>query len=188
MKKIITLIAFFISLNANAGLITVDFSDTELSVGDALTISINAVDFEETDSFYFDFEFLTSMFMLDESSVSSDYLTIIPEGSFDDGLLVNTIDDIGLEFDFFDSFLPVSGNFNIASFTLTVMQADTSSFEITNFFSYGSVNDDNYGKDFNSKGINLTSQAVPEPSSVAMMMLAGLFMFSSRRKLANKTK
>jgi hypothetical protein len=186
MKKLIALAAFFIGFNASAGIISIELNDTDINIGDTLSISINAIDFDETDNFFFDFEFLTSLLMLDENSVSSD-LVLLPVGSMDDGLIVEAVDFIGLGFNFVDFFMPVNGNFNIASFNLTAMQTGTSNFEIASFFSIGAFDD--YDVIFSgTNSINITSQAVPEPSSVAMMMLAGFAMFSSRRKLANKTK
>ena len=49
MKKIMMMLTLLSAFNTNASLIAVDVSDTNISVGDTLSVTINAVDFEATD-------------------------------------------------------------------------------------------------------------------------------------------
>jgi hypothetical protein len=186
MKKLITLITFLLALNANAGLINIDIVETNIDNGDSIAVTINALNFDETDMFDFDFVYDNLIFAYQASSLTSG-LNIFDNQAPWLGLEV-VERGFGLSFDFWGDILaPVDGSFTIASFNLTATNEGASTFNVRDFYSFGAFDD--YDVTFsNSSAVSVSSaaQAVPEPSSIAIMMIAGLALFTSRKKLANK--
>ena len=179
MKKFITMMTFLIGFNANAGMISVDISDTDVAVGETVTVTINAEDFDFTDMFDFDFGFDNSLFSFDSNSLSSDLALF-------DGLdpwlgLEVVTQSFGLSFDFLGDFnAPVDGNFTIASFNLTATASGVDMFSLSEFFSFGAFDD--YDVAYTSgNNMSVTSQSVPEPASMALFLLAAIALVSTRR-------
>ncbi len=186
MKKLITLMTFILAFNANAGIINIDITDTTVNNGESIAVTLNAQNFDETDSFDFDFNYDNSIFSYQASSLSSG-LDIFDNQDPWLGLEVAQW-GFGLSFDFLgDEFAPIDGSFVIASFNLKSINEGSSTFDVSDFFSWGAF--DVYDVTFsNSNAVSVASaaQAVPEPSSIAIMMIAGIALFSSRKKLINK--
>ena len=186
MKKLITLITFILAFNANAGQINIDITETTINNGESIAVTLSALNFDETDTFDFDFEYDSLMFSYQANSLTSD-LDIF--GSQDPWLGLEVAQwGFGLSFDFWgDIFAPVDGNFTIASFNLTAENEGLSTFNVIDFYSLGAFDD--YDVTFtHSNAVSVTSaaQAVPEPSSIAIMMIAGMALFFSRKKVINK--
>ncbi|PKG83775.1 hypothetical protein CXF85_09720 [Colwellia sp. 75C3] len=186
MKKIITtittlstsIVALLFAVNANAGLLNIDFSADDIKVGQSVTVTINAQDFDATDMFDFDLNFDNSILAFDETSLNSDLL--LPDADMDmfDGLEVAN-QDWGLSFDFTDSVMSADGNFMLVSFDLIATAAGMSNFALVDFWNIEAFTE--YDIVFSgSDSINVS--VVPEPSTVFMMMLAGFALFNMRRQ------
>jgi len=136
MRKILLALLSVVVFHTQAGLIETDISVDALEVGERVEVSIEATGFTATSSFWFDFEFDTSLFALDLNSLSSD-LTLVDTGlGIFDGLEVTTA-TFGLGFLFADSFTSVVGDFNLARFELIALGEGHSSFAITGIDSIG---------------------------------------------------
>jgi hypothetical protein len=186
MNKNITAVVFTLAcalfgFNANAGLITVAVDTDQINIDESVSISISAQNFEETDGFFFDFLFDDTLLNYNNNSLTSDLFIYDGLDPFW-GLSVAEFSG-GLGFDFqTDFFTPVEGDFNIASFTLTGISAGTSLFELTDFFSYGASFD--YDVEYTTfSSVTVNSTSVPEPSSVVLMLLAGIALVNGRRKI-----
>lgn len=180
MKKIFAMLAFLIGFNAQAGLITVELSSDEIDSADSVSVILKASDFDETDGFFFDFTFDNSILGYEASSLTSDLFIFDNQSPFY-GLAVTEMAS-GLGFDFLtDMFTPVEGDFTLASFTLTGLSAGTSLIGLVDFFSYGAFSD--YDVEYTTfSSVTVNSTSVPEPSSVILMLLAGVALVNGRRK------
>ena len=180
MIKIMMMLTLLIAFNTNASLISVDVSDTNISVGDTLSVTINAVDFEATDGFFFNFNYLASIFDFDKNSILSD-IAVVETGSGNDGISAD--ESLAGEINF-DSLTgsDVVGNFLIASFDLTAIAQGLNIFDLNNFFSYAATSDYNVTYVSGNEVTVNTAAAIPEPASI-LLFLAGLMLVAGRRKL-----
>jgi len=178
MKKFIALLTFLLGLNANAGLISVDISDADVSVNDSILVTINAVGFGLTDMIEFDLEYDDSLFNFDSASLTSDLVLF-------DGLdpllgLEVAAQAFGLSFDYTGA--PISDNFVLASFNLTATALGQSMFTISNSFDYSVF--DEYAIEYTSdNNISVAAKSVPEPTSIAVFLLAGLALLTNRKSI-----
>lgn len=180
MKKFIAMLTLLIGFNANAGLLTIDLSTDEASVGESVLVTINASDFDETDYFSFDFNFDSSVMAYDGSSLSSD-LTLADDDPMFNGLSA-MIEDYGLFFEFAaDDGSFAAGNFVLASFSLIADADGFTNFSLADFFNPSAFDD--YTIAFSgASSVNVSASSIPEPSSMALLMLAGFAFANSRRK------
>jgi len=186
MKKFIAMLTLLIGFNANAGLLTIDLSSDKVSVGDSVSVTISASDFDESDMFGFDFNFDTSIMSYEQSTLSSGLALFDADFGMFDGLEVAS-ETFGLAFDFssFDPALNASGDFVLASFDLVANAAGFTDFSVFDLAVYNFFEEtDPYTVAFSgADSVNVTSSvAVSEPSAAFMMMLAGFALVSSRRK------
>jgi len=178
MKKFIAMLTLLIGFNANAGLLTIDLSADEVSVGESVLVTINAQDFDSTDYFSFDFNFDPVM-AYDDSSLSSD-LTLANNDPMFNGLSA-LVEDYGLFFEFATDASWAEGNFVIASFNLIADSEGFTDLSIADFFNPSAFDD--YTIAFSgASSVNVSSSSIPEPSSMALLMLAGFAFANSRRK------
>jgi len=183
MKKFIAMLTLLIGFNANAGLLTIDISSDDVVVGDSVSVTISASNFDDSDMFWFDFNFDNSVMSFDENSISSD-LTL----SNDDNGLAVTPEDYGLAFLFStdDFLLNASGDFVLASFNLIADAAGVTDFSIFDLVVFSEFEEtDPYTVAFtgsDSVNVNANSVSVPEPSTVFMMMFASFALVSARRQ------
>jgi hypothetical protein len=178
MKKFIAMLTLLIGFNANAGLLTIDLSTDEVAVGDSVLVTINASGFAETDNFWFDFGFDNSVMSYDASSLSSG-LTLGDDTNDWNGLEVRPVDSIlEMEFASDDTSIMASGDFVLASFYLIADVAGSTVLSMADLYGPGDYTINFSGAD----SINVSTVAVPEPSTVFMMMLAGFALVSTRRK------
>ncbi len=182
MKKFIAMLTLLISVNANAGLLTIDIAADEVSIGESVLVTINAENFDETDMFWMDFNFDVSVIAYDDSTLNSG-LTLAKNDPMFNGLEV-AVEDYGLAFNFFtdDFSFMAAGDFVLASFNVIAGSEGFTDFSTSNFFNPSAF--DNYTVNFSgADSVNVTSAvAVPEPSSAFMIMLAGFALVSARRK------
>jgi len=182
MKKFIAMLTLLVGFNANAGLLTIDLSTDEVSVGESVLVTINASDFEESANFYLDFNFDNSLMSFNESSLSSG-LTLANDNPDFNGLGV-TAESFGLNLNFItdDDSLMAAGDFVLASFNLVADAAGSVDLSVSNLFDDWSFVDHTVAfSGAESVTVN-SSVAVSEPSAAFMMMLAGFALVSSRRK------
>jgi hypothetical protein len=178
MKKFIAMLTLLIGFNANAGLLTIDLSTDEVAIGDSVLVTINASGFAETDNFWFDFGFDNSVMSYDASSLSSG-LTLADDTNDFTGLEVRAVDSIlEMEFASDDTSIMATGDFVLASFNFIAQVAGSASLSMADFYGPGDYTISFSGAD----SVNVNAVAVPEPSTVFMMMLAGFALVSSRRK------
>ena len=178
MKKFIAMIALVIGFNANAGLLTIDFSADNINVGETVSVTINATGFDATDMFWFDFNFDNSIMAYDATSLTSDLSIVNTDIGMFDGLEVAT-EAYGLGFNFFDMFIWAEGDFMLASFDLIATTEGLTSFSLTDFWNPSAPVD--YQVDFiGADSVNVS--VIPEPSSVVLIMLAIFALVSARRK------
>lgn len=177
------MLTLLIGFNANAGLLTVDLSTDNVSVGDSVSVTISASDFDDTDLFWFDFNFDNSVMAYDESSLTSGLALVDTNMGLLDGLEVEEY-GFGLAFGFstFDNSLNAAGDFMLASFDLVADSAGFTDLSVSNFFNASAFDD--YTIAFsNADSINVSdSVAVSEPSAAFMMLLAGFALVNTRRK------
>ncbi|WP_057832496.1 hypothetical protein [Colwellia sp. TT2012] len=182
MKKFIAMLTLLIGFNANAGLLTIDFSADEVSVGESVLVTISATDFEESTYFGFNFNFDNSGMIYQESSLTSG-LDLSIDTPMLDGLEVVT-EAFGLNFNFLsdDPSIFAAGNFVLASFNLIADATGSFDFSISDLYDDWSFVDHTVAFS-GADSVNVTAAvAVSEPSAAFMMMLAGFALVSSRRK------
>jgi len=186
MKKFIAMLTLLIGFNANAGLLTIDISSNDVVVGDSVSVTISASDFDESDMFWFDFNFDNSVMSYDNSSLNSG-LALSDDNAESNGLAARP-EDYGLAFLFStDEFLlNASGDFVLASFNLIADAAGVVDFSIFDLAVFGDFEEtDPYTVAFtgsDSVNVNANSVSVPEPSTVFMMMFASFALVSARRQ------
>ncbi|KGJ88982.1 PEP-CTERM domain protein [Colwellia psychrerythraea] len=180
MKKFIAMLTLLIGFNANAGLLTIDLSADEVSVGESVLVTINAQDFDATDYFSFDFNFNSAVMSYDDSSLTSE-LTLADNDPMFNGLSA-MVENYGVFFEFATDASWAEGNFVLASFNLIADSEGFTDFSITDFFNPSTFDD--YTIAFSgASSVNVNpAVAVSEPSAAFMMMLAGFALVSSRRK------
>lgn len=184
MKKFFALLVLAFSVTANAGLITVDINETTVNQGETVTLDILGSGFEESDLFYFDLNFDTSIFSFDPQSLTSDLALVDVDAFLFDGLDVEALAS-GLLFTFSDMFVPVSGDFTIASFSLTAINAGDSQFSLTNIdgFNTDPNSTPSYTTSFsNGSSVSSLTTQVPEPGMFAVFLLSlGLLRLGLRK-------
>ena len=89
--------------------------------------------------------------------------------------------DFGASFDFFTDASPfAAGDFVLASFNLIANSEGLTSFSLTDFWNPAAFSDYNIAFS-GTDSINVS--AIPEPTSIALLMLAGCALISTRRKV-----
>lgn len=175
-----TAMALLFTVNANAGLLSIDLSTDTINVGESVSVTINAQDFDATDMFWFNLNFDSTMLAYDDSTLNSDLLLSDADMGLVSGLTAAS-ESYGMSFDFFDDVFSADGSFVLASFDLIATAEGLTDFAITDFVNLAAFDD--YGVVFTgANSINVSAVAVPEPSSVFMMMLAGFALVSTRRQ------
>lgn len=164
MKKIILIISLLFAVNVQAGLITIDVSDTDVMVGDSITVNLNATGFDPFDTFDFDFTFDNSLFAFDAISFSSDLFFELPL-AFEANENLN-----GLAISFLNFVPYMNADFLLASFQLTALTNGTADFAINNamfsdFFTPITVDSSP------TASTNISAQ-VPEPSTLIILLTA----------------
>ena len=185
MKKFIAMLTLLIGFNANAGLLTIDLSADEVSVGESVLVTINAQGFDETDMFGFDLNFDNSLMAYVSSSLTSDLALIDTSMGMLDGLEVEEYDSsLAFGFSTYDLSLMAAGDFVLATFNLTADSAGFTDFSISDFFVFDEFGETAaYSVAFSgASSVNVSASSIPEPTSAALLMLAGLAFVSSRRK------
>ena len=134
MKKLIAALALFVGLNVNAGIISIETSDTNVDIGETVSVTLNATGFGDFDFFDFDFDFNTSIFSYDASTLMTDLDPFA-------GFFVVSETANGMALSFGDVFI-VSGDFLLASFDLIVESAGATSFSMGDALFGDSFGDD----------------------------------------------
>lgn len=174
MKNIITILILLITIQvssyANAGLINTSVDQLNVNVGDTVEINIVASSFDSFDVFDLAFVFDTSLFAYQPGSLVSDLPSSAPFGLF-----VNEV-ATGLALSYVDFFPHFGGDFLLANFTLTALNAGFTNFNLfTNEFSLSDPFDifatpvDLVVEISGNVGTNVT--AVPEPSTLMLFIL-----------------
>jgi len=178
MKKLIAALTLFIGLSANASLLTLEVSETDIAIGESVEVSIFANDFDAFDTFDFDLEFDTSLFDYQPATLTSDLDTALPV--FFEGNAI--ISGTGVAFSYFDFFTHTGGDFLLANFTLTALSNGSSEFSVTNslfadtfFFTELTVD--------TSATSEVKAFQVPEPTTIGILSIGLLIMMRRRFKM-----
>ena len=170
MKKFIAALALFVGLSANANIISIEFGDTNIAVGETVTVSLLATDFADFDTFDFNFDFDTSVFSYDASTLLSDLsLGLVFE--------VNQVPD-GMALSFFD-FNIVNGDFLLASFDLIAVDEGLTNFTLSDaIFADGPVT----SLVVDTSDAVVASASVSAPATLSLFAIAILGLAGFRRK------
>ena len=193
MKKLLILLSFWCAaITANASLITIDVEDKNYGINDTLTANIYISELEDDFGFQtfvteFTFDFIFAEGLLDFEQVNfGDKLDIdafFPSDRVDSYTMGQpfTISEATYAFDI-DIVQDGLNSFILASIDFTVVGGGLAEFSLANV----DVRDLSFPHDtISSRGTSarLGNQvAVPEPSTVAILVLALLMLISMKRK------
>lgn len=188
MKKLIAALTLFVGLSAQASLLSVLVSDTDVAVGESFDVTIAANMTEDFNFLSFQLDFDTSMFDLVASSLSSEFSGLV--SSF--GLLEMNFTDFGFAFSFAeDLFEPelAAGEYQAAKFTLTAKAA--SAVPATFAFADGifaplagnaAFDDVSISPDPQQGQASVAVNAVPAPATLGLFAIALFGLVGLRRK------
>jgi len=177
MKKLIAALTLFIGLSANANLITLEVSETDIAIGESVEVSIFANNFDAFDTFDFDLEFDTSLFDYQPATLTSDLFAALP--LFFEGNAIAS--GSGVAFSYFEPLGHAGGDFLLANFTLTALSNGSSEFSVTNslfadtfFFTELTVDTSATSE------VEVNASQVPGPATIGILSI-GLFVMMRRR-------
>lgn len=175
MKKLFTLLVMTLAFNANAALINLSLDSNTINAGDQVTINLTATEWVDVSAFSFDLLFDTDQFAIPESGGD---LLMDDSDLFASLVFMGITYPGGINFSFLD-FLPLNGDFLIASFQLTALTSGTFGFDLD--FGVFADLDDNPLDVSLGQSAALQVNAVPEPAAWGLMMLALAGIFAARR-------
>ncbi|MBU3022048.1 cohesin domain-containing protein [Aestuariibacter sp. A3R04] len=126
MKWLIALCILSVGLPAYAGIISVELSDSQLSVGESVDVSIQGTGFSAFDSLNVELEFDTDMFDFNVASVGGDLMDASPF------ILDVSPQPYGIALSFLDFTPYTGGNFTVATFSLTALVTGETAFKLVN--------------------------------------------------------
>ena len=188
MKKLIAALTLFVGLSAQASLLSVLVSDTDVAVGESFDVTIAANMTEDFNFLSFQLDFDTSMFDLVASSLSSEFSGLVSPF----GLLEMNFTDFGFAFFFAEDFLEPdlgAGEYQAAKFTLTAKSA--SAVPATFAFADGiyaplagnAASDDvSIIPDPQQGTASVAVNAVPAPATLGLLAIALFGLVGMRRK------
>ena len=176
MKKLLTTLLFFIGLQAHAGLLTVDLDASNIEIGSRLNVDINLSGAQAIDSFSFDLMFDTSLFDYDAGSLVSDLTSSNPFAIYE----VNIFDGY-MAFTFLDFVQPFFGDVTLASFSLTALTDESTSFNFSSpmFFSGFMPTDID---STSSASVSINNVSVPETPTIWLFTLTLLSLCYLRKR------
>lgn len=185
MKKLIAALVCFISFSAQAGVISVELSESNPIVGETVQVNILGSGFDAFDALNVDLEFDTSLFAVDNLDIFGDIdaTTVGSDLAVDGwaangGFLALSAQTFGVALSFLDFDVFAGGDFTIASFSLTAIASGVSDFALINIladdFLFGPV--DAVASDV------AVSAEVSAPATISLFAIAGLALFGFRRK------
>lgn len=171
MKKLIFTLLMLVGLTAKANVVEIELTNTDVALGDTTQLTLSANGFEGFDFFQFDLNYDISLFSYDPLSFFSEI------GALDWDIVAEENVD-GMSFLFFGT--PVlAGNNILAQFNLLAIAVGEATFSLSNVI-FGDVTSDLIVDSSAQK--NAFASAVPEPSSLVIISLAGLALVGFRRK------
>lgn len=177
MKKYLALLTFLVGFQAQAGLITLGLSNTTVNSGETVTVSLMASAMDEFDLFSMNLNFDTSLFSYNPLALFSDldFSGLLEVNQVASGIALNYL-----------AFVPVMGDFMLATFELTAIADGTTAFSLNNidFTAPGApIPMDNV---FGSSDIMASVGKVSAPGTMALLCVALAGIGFSRRQ--NKTQ
>jgi hypothetical protein len=172
MKKLLMVLALIANFTAQAGIMTIDVSETTVANGDAITLDILATDFEPLDTFSFRLDLDTTLLGYIPTSLMSDLSFSNPFGFLE----VNAFDGY-IAFSFLDFDPILTPNFTLASFTLNALNAGNTDFSFSAVEFYQGGFNPVFVDSSNTASVNITE--VPEPAT--WMLLPAMLAFFVRK-------
>ena len=165
-------LALIANFTAQAGMMTIDVSETTVANGDVITLDILATDFEPLDTFSFRLDLDTTLLGYDPTSLMSDLSFSNPFGFLE----VNAFDGY-IAFSFLDFDPILTPNFTLASFTLNALSAGNTDFSFSAVEFYQGGFNPVFVESSNAASVSITE--VPEPAT--WMLLPAIFAFLIRK-------
>lgn len=177
MKKLFMVLALVANFTAQAGIISVNVSETTVAAGDSISVDIIATDFEPLDTFSFRLDLDTALLSYDPINLMSDLSVSNPFGFLE----VNDFNGY-IAFSFLDFDPILTPNFTLASFTLNALSAGNSTFNFSavEFYQGGFlpvIIDSS-----STASVNVTE--VPEPATWSLLTV--LFAFLVRNTIKQR--
>ena len=176
MKKLIAALALFVGLNVNAGIISIETSDTNVDIGETVSVTLNATGFGDFDFFDFDFDFNTSIFSYDASTLMTD---LDPFAGF--FVVSETANGMALSF---GDILIFGGDFLLASFDLIAQSAGVATFSMGDAL-FGDIFGDDLNIDISatqSVEVSTPIVQVSTPATLGIFAIAAFAFAGFRRK------
>jgi len=173
MKKLLATALLFIGFTASANVISIDVSETQVEVGEVVTVSITGSNFDFFDVFDLNFNFDTSLFSYDATTLDSG----LPF-AFDPIFPSLTVSEqtFGLAISFLE-FTGIAGSGLIASFDLTAIAQGISSFSFSDVLFSDTFLQTELDVDFS----DAEQVKVSAPVTLGLFGLSALVMFGLRR-------
>lgn len=179
MKKFIVVLGLLFSMQSFANIISIGLIDTDVEVGETVTVTLEGNNFEAFDTFSFDFLFDENLFVFAGAQASN-----LPNDESDSFLTLGTDTQGLVGVGFFDFFATFAGDFFV-SFDLDVLASGASSFSINNQFTYFANEADSTElsvEDALSVNVQASAVKVSEPGAIVLLIAAFALFAGFRRK------
>lgn len=178
MKTLLIALSLLVGFSANANIISVSVSDTEVQVGESIDVSVVVDMTEAFDALSFELEFDKSVFEYDASSFNTDFaLAFLP---------IPSSQPYGFAFSMSDFFGFLPGNYFASTFSLIAISEGVTSFDLMNFVAgFGgsaTIEPTSIDASMPPAITEVTPAAVSAPSAIALFAVAVLAFAGFRRK------
>ncbi|ABG40859.1 hypothetical protein Patl_2342 [Paraglaciecola sp. T6c] len=174
MKKLLLILALCFSLPSQANLLTLDVSSPELNIGEALSVTVSATNFDPFSTLGFEIEFDTDLFAFAPNSVGGD---LANTGAFIFEVSAQTY-GVAMSFIDFEDF--TQPNFSAFTFNLTAIASGSTDFTLANIQSFMPID---------SAALNASAQvnSVPAAGTFSIFLFTAFCLALRHRTRARLT-